>query len=1324
MATFMKLWRMPVIRRFPLRLSAINSSRRGNDFSLKSNLHIDCNFARYASTSQKTADLRRQQRNTSVPETIDQKLYALDNQVRRWGRLDIENITDIMEKIMKEGKVSEQQSLILLRGCGNHLVKVTPEKRMKLFHEIWEQFAKLGLKPSTNHHNALLRVKLENGEICSPTEFLQEIAKADLKPNKMTYQLLIHVYCKEGNLEGASTILEQMKAEQMSLNETIFNSFIMGHMKANDEAGALAVIEKMKEAKIKPSADTFKNMLLCYAEHGNMESIRQLLVNIEKEDVILLPRHICEASFVLVSHGHSEYMMEMMDCLPKNFGSNHDIINTVFRLISSGFDEEAFKLHERLQRPELGNNDNAVGSINLLRAMVISERPVKKVMKFFNQLKESNTIDKSFHLLGFWAMKFCSADYAKALIDEIKSAAERGVSFISTNGICIYRLCDIISSSSLNSFEGFKTIYSHGVKSLKRLNMNIDVINENLKKFGVDPKIADGCSLLTYLSNGNIDKVIEIIKSGQFVTNIQWLKSNFSVGYRNQNLELEKIIEMLQEITKKDGNWGEFSADVLNTLLRFRRTEQNKEFFENAIANFQSNNIKLNNTYKRRIEQALELIDEKSLMTKLDDLWIGKGESKSLQLPVNELMQMNVANLEKLYEDRLKSNQPTRQIEKWLLSKYCSAGEVEKAKELKQKLDSLDFDYSPELLRQLAFMEAKFNNNPDDAKLYLDELKRKNPQYSSYIGVLFSLCNALAKRGDLTAIINELRVYANQNGSYLKGQNYEFQFAESIEKILESCSECSLEDQTQFVETVFENGYVKEGTYSILKQLVRNVLKRENVADTIKILEFCIDKYNRTPLFVDVFKFILKEQDLESLETVVSLISKSMGLSETLHHLGFTLVRLNKSVEATKVFQVKGITANRGLIKREAEMLSSERKIEELRILCQCTKNMFNVDRDEILFEYIRALALDKDNSQELLDVYSLYEEENVLPRPRTLRYLANVLEGRGEKVPFSVPQLMSGKDKPKNKKTEDLNIKTSDEQEQSAVSYLRENNMPAFFDLCRERKLSTNFIIKALLALLKYKAPSFKDAVFKLSEEGRDDVLVELLDSEFLQGRMKNFVEKRYTTAAIARGNAEDVIKLMEDDLSNLPKFTSTHAFCLMDEKSPGLMEKVESLIMKYYQGGGARIAQVLNQLFNYFVATDNLDKAKKLLEDMPLLQKNIRYLSTITNARENGREDVLLKLKDLLVPYGANKTAPIFGQLIKLSCDEGEVEKAVSYVKEARNLGIEDEKIWVQPLQQLEELCLERSLPLPWPAGTLQSRQEKIKKRQEMSDVSDLSE
>jgi len=37
-------------------------------------------------------------------------------------------------------------------------------------------------------------------------------------------------------------------------------------------------------------------------------------------------------------------------------------------------------------------------------------------------------------------------------------------------------------------------------------------------------------------------------------------------------------------------------------------------------------------------------------------------------------------------------------------------------------------------------------------------------------------------------------------------------------------------------------------------------------------------------------------------------------------------------------------------------------------------------------------------------EVFSLYEEEGVKPKPRTLRYVAKVLQGQDVAVPFEVP--------------------------------------------------------------------------------------------------------------------------------------------------------------------------------------------------------------------------------------------------------------------------------------------------------------------------------
>lgn len=58
--------------------------------------------------------------------------------------------------------------------------------------------------------------------------------------------------------------------------------------------------------------------------------------------------------------------------------------------------------------------------------------------------------------------------------------------------------------------------------------------------------------------------------------------------------------------------------------------------------------------------------------------------------------------------------------------------------------------------------------------------------------------------------------------------------------------------------------------------------------------------------------------------------------------------------------------------------------------------------------------------------------------------------------------------------------ITSSDEQEQSAVAFLREGNISAYLDLCKERKLSVDFIMKCLTALLKHKASSRSFNLFK----------------------------------------------------------------------------------------------------------------------------------------------------------------------------------------------------------------------------------------------------
>lgn len=69
-------------------------------------------------------------------------------------------------------------------------------------------------------------------------------------------------------------------------------------------------------------------------------------------------------------------------------------------------------------------------------------------------------------------------------------------------------------------------------------------------------------------------------------------------------------------------------------------------------------------------------------------------------------------------------------------------------------------------------------------------------------------------------------------------------------------------------------------------------------------MKFCIEKYNRTPLFIEVFRTLIQTENVSKLDKVVELVGKSLGDRETFHHLAFALIRENKPAQAIKVLQV------------------------------------------------------------------------------------------------------------------------------------------------------------------------------------------------------------------------------------------------------------------------------------------------------------------------------------------------------------------------------------------------------------------------------------
>lgn len=77
--------------------------------------------------------------------------------------------------------------------------------------------------------------------------------------------------------------------------------------------------------------------------------------------------------------------------------------------------------------------------------------------------------------------------------------------------------------------------------------------------------------------------------------------------------------------------------------------------------------------------------------------------------------------------------------------------------------------------------------------------------------------------------------------------------------------------------------------------------------------------------------------------------------------------------------------------------------MKELEQLVAVTRDLFDIDRDLMYYNLLRAYAKIGDVDR-ALEVWTSLQEENINPSDRTLRFLADFLKEQGREVPFVVP--------------------------------------------------------------------------------------------------------------------------------------------------------------------------------------------------------------------------------------------------------------------------------------------------------------------------------
>ncbi|MEQ2306456.1 hypothetical protein AMECASPLE_008482 [Ameca splendens] len=99
-----------------------------------------------------------------------------------------------------------------------------------------------------------------------------------------------------------------------------------------------------------------------------------------------------------------------------------------------------------------------------------------------------------------------------------------------------------------------------------------------------------------------------------------------------------------------------------------------------------------------------------------------------------------------------------------------------------------------------------------------------------------------------------------------------------------------------------------------------------------------------------------------------------------------------------------GLRAKPGRLQWYGEKCIILNQMEALEQMVEMTAKLFECDRDE-MYSYILRLCKETNDWQKAEATWTKMQEENVIPRERTLRLLADILKSNGQDVPFEEPE-------------------------------------------------------------------------------------------------------------------------------------------------------------------------------------------------------------------------------------------------------------------------------------------------------------------------------
>ncbi|CAH6778052.1 leucine-rich PPR motif-containing protein, mitochondrial [Phodopus roborovskii] len=932
---------------------------------------------------------------------FDWALMRLDNSVRRTGRITKGLLQKVFESTCRSGSPGGNQALLLLRSCGSLLPELSLAERTEFAHKIWDKLEKLGTVYDVSHYNALLKVYLQNEYKFSPTDFLAKMERANIQPNRVTYQRLIAAYCDVGDIEGASKILGFMKSKELPITEAVFSALVTGHARAGDMENAENILTVMKEAGIEPGPDTYLALLNVYAEKGDIDYVKQTLEKVEKSDHYLTDRDLLQIIVTFSKAGYPQYVSQILEKVTYERRYIPDAMNLILLLVTEKLEDTAFQILLALPMSK-EESMNTSGSF-FLRHCVSMDTPAEKLIDYCKKLKEAKLHTSSLQFTLQCALLTNKTALAKAVLQALK---EEGFPIRPH-----YFWPLMVGHQKTKNVEGImdilKTMIELGVDPdqdtyinyVFRCFDNVESVRAAMQENECLPqsnKLVQA-ELRSEAVNGNLQAVLSLLQLNELPLSVNSLRSSLILGFRrSMNIDLwSKITEMLykderycREPSASSEAVGYFLYHLIDSM-RDSEVQAKEEHLRQYFHQLKKMDFKVPETIYKGIRNLLDSYHVPELIKDVKVL-VGKEQvdsQKTLQFISSDLE----STLEKLRAD----NQPIGDVLKQLILLLCSEENMQKALEVKAKYESDMVIGGYAALINLCCR----HDNAEDALNLKQEVDRLDPSAVLSTAKYVGLVKVLAKHGKLQDAIKILKEMKEKdvvikdstvmsffhiiNGAALRGE---------------------IETVKQLHEAIVTLGLAKPST-NISIPLVTVHLEKDDLSAALEASIDCHEKYKILPRIHDVLCKLIEKGETDLIQKAMDFVSHEQGEMTMLYDLFFAFLQTGNYREAKKIIETPGIRARPARLQWFCDRCISSNRVETLEKLVELTQKLFECDRDQMYYSLLKLHKMNND-WQRADAVWNKMQEENIIPRERTLQLLADILKTSNQEVPFDVPEL------------------------------------------------------------------------------------------------------------------------------------------------------------------------------------------------------------------------------------------------------------------------------------------------------------------------------